>query len=101
MTAIRGVAVVGVGETGYYKRGTSPDGEHMLTLRAVLAACDEAGVDPRDLDGFASYGHDRNDSTKLAASLGVRDLKWTTMVWGGGGGGIAAAIAAAAAAVMS
>ena len=101
MTAIHGVAVVGVGETGYYRRGTSPDGEHVLTLRAVMAACEEAGVDPRDLDGFASYGHDRNDGTKLAASLGVRDLKWTTMVWGSGGGGIAAAIAAAAAAVMS
>src|SRR5439155_1738620 len=33
------------------------------------------------------------------AALGVREVRWSTMVWGGGGGGVAAAVNAAAAAV--
>lgn len=93
--------MVGLGETEYYKRGASPDGEMTLMLQATLAACEDAGIDPHDIDGFASYGHDRNDGTRLGAALGLRDLRWSSMVWGSGGGGIAGAIAAAAAAIMS
>jgi len=33
----------------------------VLCLRAILAACEDAGVDPREIDGFASYSNDRND----------------------------------------
>ena len=36
---IRGkTAVVGVGETTYYKHGQSPDPEFVLVLKAILAA---------------------------------------------------------------
>ena len=101
MTATPGVAVVGLGETEYYKRGTSPFGEMTLMLQATIAACEDAGVDPHRIDGFASYGHDHNDGTRLGAALGLDELKWSSMVWGSGGGGIAAALAAAAAAIMS
>ena len=31
------VAVAGIGETGYYKRGQSPDLEFVMALQAVLA----------------------------------------------------------------
>ena len=47
------VAVVGVGETTYYKRGGSEDPEFVLALKAILAACEDAGIDPRDIDGFS------------------------------------------------
>jgi acetyl-CoA acetyltransferase len=95
------VAVVGIGESSYYKRGGSPDPEFVLALRAILAACADAGIDPRDVDGFASYAGDRNEPTRLAAALGIRQLRFANMQWGGGGGGGSGAVGNAAAAVAT
>jgi acetyl-CoA acetyltransferase len=95
------VAIAGIGETTYYRHGQSPDAEFKLALQAILAACRDAGVDPRDVDGFASYGDDRSDGPRLAAALGTKELRFSNMHWGGGGGGVAAAIANAGAAVHS
>lgn len=101
MTRLSGVSVAGLGETEYYRRGTSPYVEQQLALLAVVAACQDAGLDVKDVDGFVSYGHDRNEGTKLAAALGVRDLRWSSSVWGSGGGGLATALGQAAAAISS
>lgn len=95
------VAIVGVGETTYYKRGQSPDPEFVLALKAVLAACADAGISPHDIDGFSSYADDRNDAVRLATALGVKELHFSSMQWGGGGGGCAGAAANAAAAIAS
>src|SRR4029450_12867323 len=90
--SVRGrVAVVGVGETAYYKHGQAPEPEVKLGLRAILAACDDAGLDPRAIDGFASYSNDRNEPSRLAAALGLPELRFSNMQWGGGGGGGSAA----------
>jgi acetyl-CoA acetyltransferase len=89
-----------VGESGYYKHGKAPDSEFNMTLQAVLAACDDAGLDPRTIDGFTSFNMDRNDPSRMAAALGIPELRFANMFWGGGGGG-AAAVANAAAAVVS
>jgi hypothetical protein len=56
-------------------------------------------ADPRDIDGFASYSDDRNQGLRLAGALGIRELRFSNMVWGGGGGGGSAAVANAAAAI--
>ena len=61
------VAIVGIGETHYYKHGQSPDAEFKLALQAVLRACADAGLDPRHIDGFASYGDDRSEADNLAS----------------------------------
>ena len=92
-------AIVGVGETTYYKHGQSPDPEFVLVLKAILAACEDAGIDAKEIDGFASYSNDRNEPTRIAAALGINDLRYSNMNWGGGGGGVAAAVGNAAAAV--
>src|SRR2546421_12778697 len=98
--SIRGrVAIVGVGETTYYKHGRAPESEFALALRAILSACEDAGIDPRRVDGFASYSNDRNDPSRIAAALGLPELRFSNMQWGGGGGGGSAAVANAAAAV--
>ena len=100
--SLRGqVAVVGVGETDYFKRGESPDAEFKLALKAILKACENAGVSPKDVDGFASYSNDRSDPSKLAAALGCKELRFANMQWGGGGGGGSAAIGNAAAAIAT
>jgi acetyl-CoA acetyltransferase len=95
------VAVVGIGETEYYRHGASPDPEFKLALKAILAACSDAGIDPRDIDGFASYSDDRSEASRLAAALGTHRLRSATMQWGGGGGGCCAAVANAAASIVA
>ena len=95
------VAIAGVGETAYYKHGQSPDAEFKLALQAILRAAEDAGIDPRQIDGFASYSNDRNDPSRLAAALGLPELRFSNMQWGGGGGGGSAAIANAAAAIAA
>ncbi|MGB1883873.1 MAG: thiolase C-terminal domain-containing protein [Gammaproteobacteria bacterium] len=100
--SLRGrTAVVGIGETTYYKRGQSPDAEFKLALDAIIKACEDAGIHPRDIDGFASFSNDRSDPSQLAAALGCRELRFANMQWGGGGGGGSAAIGNAAAAIQS
>ncbi len=94
-------AVVGIGSTPYRKRGTSDDSAMSLILQAILAACADAGMDPKQIDGFASYAHDQSEGLIVGANLGVHEVRWSTMIWGGGGGGVAAAINAAAAAVAT
>ncbi len=93
------VAVVGVGETPYWRHGKSPHSEFKLALMAILAAAEDAGIDPRRIDGFASYSNDRNDPSRIAAALGTPALRFSNMNWGGGGGGGSAAMGNAAAAV--
>src|SRR6266436_4366317 len=79
------VAIAGIGETKYYKHGQSPDSEFALALQAILRACADAGIDPRQIDGFASYSNDRNDPSRIAAALGLPALRFSNMQWGGGG----------------
>ena len=98
--SIRGkVAIAGIGESTYYKHGQSPDAELVLLLQAILRAAEDAGIEPHEIDGFASYSNDRNDPSRIAAALGIPDLRFSNMHWGGGGGGVAAAVANGAAAV--
>lgn len=95
------VAIIGIGETAYHRHGQSPEPEFKMVARAVLAACRDAGLDPRDIDGFASYADDRSSATRLATALGVRQMRSATLQWGGGGGGCAAAVANGAAAIVA
>jgi acetyl-CoA acetyltransferase len=94
-------AVVGVG-LRQYKRGKAPMPERGVLVRAIVDACEDAGLDPADVDGFVSYGDDRhNEPVRLMSDLGTRELCWSSMIWGGGGGGLAAAFGSAAAAIVT
>ena len=95
------VAIAGIAETAYYKRGAADRSEFQLTVEAILAAAEDAGLDVREIDGFASYSNDRNDPPRLAAALGSKDLSFSNMFWGGGGGGGSGAVANAAAALVA
>ena len=99
---MRAAAVVaGVGQTTYYKWGQAPEPEFKLALRAIVAACEDAGISPTEIDGFSSYSNDRSEASRLAAALGVDELRFAVMQWGGGGGGAAASVTNAAAAIAS
>jgi acetyl-CoA acetyltransferase len=95
------VAIVGIAESPYYKRGAAPISEIQMTLQAIIAAAEDAGIDVRDIDGFASYSNDRNDPARLSTALGTRDLSFSNMFWGGGGGGGSGAVANASAALVA
>ncbi len=93
-------AVAGVG-VRQYKRGQAPLPERGVLVRAIVDACEDAGFDPADIDGFVSYGDDKNEPVRLMPDLGTKDLTWTSQVWGGGGGGSAAAFGQAAGAILT
>ena len=95
------VGIAGVAETTYYKRGGSPDAEFKLALEAIVKACANAGISPKEVDGFASFSNDRSDASRLSAALGINDLRFANMQWGGGGGGGSGAIGNAAAAIST
>src|SRR5712692_7058594 len=95
------VAIAGIGETTYYKRGQSPVSEFRLACEAITKAADDAGINVTDIDGIASYSNDRNDPSRLSTALGIPDLKFANMFWGGGGGGGSGAIGNAAAAIAA
>ena len=95
------VCVVGVGESQYGRHGSIARPEFQLAMEAILAACSDAGLEPKRLDGFASYANDRNDAIRAATALGVDRLSFNNMFWGGGGGGVAGAVANAAAAIVA
>jgi acetyl-CoA acetyltransferase len=102
MTAnLRGAAaIVGIGQTPHYKRGTSPDPEIKLALRAIVAACEDAGIPTSDVDGFVSYGSERNDGQRLMPALGTKELRFGALVWTHGGG-IPGALSLGAAAIAT
>src|SRR6266576_764929 len=64
-------AIVGIGETKYYKRGQSPQSEFRLACEAIRKAADDAGIDVREIDGISGYAADRNDASRLATALGL------------------------------
>jgi acetyl-CoA acetyltransferase len=94
------VSVAGVG-LRQYKRGGCVDPELGVLVRTIVDACEDAGFDPADIDGFVSYGDDKNEPVRLMPDLGTKELRWNCAVWGGGGGGIAAAFGMGAAAIAT
>lgn len=94
------VAAAGVGVL-QYKRAGAPYGERGVLTRAIVAACEDAGLDPADVDGFVSYGDDRNQPDRLMPELGTKEIRLSTSVWGGGGGGLLGAFELAAMAIAT
>lgn len=80
-------AIVGIGQTAFSK-SLEPD-ETELACQAVLAALEDAGIEPAEVDGLCSYGQETTDEAELAAALGTGDLTFFSQVGFGGGGGCA------------
>ena len=93
-------AIVGIGATPWYKRGTAAESEIRLAVRAIVAAAEDAGIDPRDIDGFVSWGSEMNAGQYLMSALGTRELKYGALMWIHGGGS-AGSIGLAASAIAT
>jgi acetyl-CoA acetyltransferase len=93
-------AIVGVGSTPYYRRGESwPQTLTEMACKATLAALDDAGLTADDLDGFALYSGGF-DTSLMAQTLGIPEVRFTATLTGGGGGA-AGSVGLAAAAITA
>jgi acetyl-CoA acetyltransferase len=91
----RAAAIAGIGQTSYARRDERS--ETRLAAEAALAALDDAGIAPADVDGMITYTLDPVDEIGMCRALGVRDLAFTSRVPGGGAGAIGTVYQAAAA----
>ncbi|TAM12596.1 MAG: lipid-transfer protein [Nevskiaceae bacterium] len=78
----REAAVAGIGATEFSKE--SGRSELQLAAECSLAACEDAGVDPADIDGMITFTIDNSDEIGLGRCLGVKDLAYTARIPGGG-----------------
>ncbi|MFF0817234.1 thiolase [Rhodococcus sp. NPDC003318] len=103
----RDVSIVGVGATPYYRRGESA-GKSITQLagEAILAACEDAGISVKEIDGFAYYSGagagygDKMETVDFQETLGIPEVRFTATLTGGGGGS-AGAIGLARAAIVA
>jgi acetyl-CoA acetyltransferase len=98
---------VGVGATPYYRRGESwPQTTTHLAGTAILAACEDAGISVKDLDGFAYYSGagagygDTMDTAVFMETLGIPEVTFSAALTSGGGGS-AGSIGLARAAIVA
>ncbi len=85
MTSLRDrTAIVGIGQTPFGKSlGRS---EYDMAVEAILAACADAGVSPREIDASVRYDMETVDEEMLLAALGNPLLRsFASTAWGGGG----------------
>ncbi len=84
MTALSGAAsVVGIGATEFSK--DSGRSELQLSAEATLAALEDAGLKPGDVDGLVTFMMDSSSEIALARELGLGDLRYFGRVSFGGG----------------
>jgi len=86
-------AIAGIGATEFSKE--SGRSELRLAADAVLAALDDAGLLPADVDGLVTYSQDANTEIALAREVGIGDLSFFSRVEYGGGAACATVMQAA------
>jgi acetyl-CoA acetyltransferase len=78
-------AIVGIGETPFARH--LPGSEKKLACQAILAALDDAGIAPSEVDGLASYTMETTDEVEIAKNVGAGDVTFFSQVGYGGGAG--------------
>jgi len=78
-------AIAGIGTTEYAKE--LDRSERRLALEAILAALDDAGLDPAEVDGLSCYSMEATEEVDIARNLGFGDLTYFGKVPYGGGAG--------------
>ncbi|GGX78453.1 lipid-transfer protein [Streptomyces hiroshimensis] len=91
-------AIVGIGQTPFARRLDAS--EKTLACRAILAALDDAGIPPSQVDAFASYTMEETDEVEVAKAVGAGDVTFFART-GFGGGASCATVAHLAAAIAT
>jgi acetyl-CoA acetyltransferase len=88
-------AIAGIGQTPFAKSlGRS---EIDMAVEAIWNACDDAGIQPRAIDGLVRYDMEQVDEEQLLATLGFPLLRWFAGTPFGGGGSASVIVVAATA----
>ncbi len=74
--------IAGIGQTEFSK--ASGRSEQSLAAEAILSACQDAGIDPRKIDGMTTFALDHSDEVDVMRSLGCERIKYTTRLPQGG-----------------
>lgn len=76
-------AIAGIGQTRYTKN--SGVSELALACEAVRNCCEDAGLDPAEVDGLVTYTMETSDEIEVARAVGLGDLTmWAKINYGGG-----------------
>ena len=86
-------AIVGIGATEFSKE--SGRSEMSLACESVLAAVEDAGLVPADVDGLVAYTAENNPEIELARHLGIGELRHFSRIHYGGGAACATVVMAA------
>ena len=78
-------AIVGIAETPFAKK--LEGSEYELACQVILAACEDAGIDPAEVDGLASYTMETSSEVDVARAVGLGDVTFFGQVPYGGGAG--------------
>src|SRR5712691_9057769 len=95
---VTGAAIVGIGAIEFSKN--SGRSELRLAAEATLAALDDAGLRPADVNGLVTFVMDSNAEVAVARELGIGELTFFSQI-GYGGGAACATVHQAAMAVAA
>jgi len=76
-------AIVGIGATEFSKQ--SGRSELQLAVEATVAALDDAGLEPSEVDGMVTYTQDTNPEIEIARNVGIGELSFFSRIHHGGG----------------
>ncbi|MDX6234749.1 MAG: 17-hydroxy-3-oxo-4-pregnene-20-carboxyl-CoA lyase, partial [Nocardioidaceae bacterium] len=79
----RQAAIVGIGATEFSK--SSGRSELQLALEACTAACADAGVDPKQVNGLSTFTMETNPESEIMRGLGIPELTHFSRIHFGGG----------------
>ena len=95
MSAAVGSAIIGVGFTEFSRHAGRS--ELQLACEAIVAALQDAGLQPADVDGLVSYTIDPVEETELVRSVGIQEIGFSSRIPYGGGGSMGTLMHAASA----
>src|SRR5437763_13643469 len=78
-------AIVGIGQTAFAKH--LEGSEKRLACEAIVAALDDAGIDPSEVDAFSSYTMETTEEVEIAKNIGAGDVTFFSQIGYGGGAG--------------
>ncbi|HVY08833.1 MAG TPA: lipid-transfer protein [Mycobacteriales bacterium] len=76
-------AIVGIGATEFSKN--SGRSELQLALEACVAACEDAGVEPSQVNGLSTFTMETNPESEILRGLGIPELTHFSRIHFGGG----------------
>ena len=76
-------AVVGIGATEFSK--SSGRSELQLALEACVAACEDAGIEPSQVNGLSTFTMETNPESEILRGLGIPELTHFSRIHFGGG----------------